>query len=265
MRAGFSLLERLVASLPRLGRTADPFDEPGGPFLHKFQLSRCVAILAAVVLTACGGGGGGGGGGGSGVASLPTTSASTTSANLVAVSGKASFDAIPNTPTGALNYGGVTSKPIRGAVVEVLNSASTVVATTVTDASGAYSVSVPADSQLVVRVKAQMSQGGSGPNWEVSVRDNTRSNAIYALDSAAVSSGSAPTSLRCSRQLCLEWQRLLRPARGGAIRTAGHHQYGNAKGALGRAQFGLSRVARLLERQQRPFRRRPGHRPDRND
>ncbi len=87
-------------------------------------------------------------------------------------------------------------KPIRGALVEVLvfNSAPAAAGTGSTDASGAYSVAVPANTTVFVRVKAEMSQTGSGATWEVSVRDNTQSDAIYVLDSPMFSSGAAPSN-----------------------------------------------------------------------
>lgn len=136
------------------------------------------AVLAVVSLL--GGCGGGGGGGGSAAALFASTT--------VTLSGKATFDSVPN-DTGPLNYAAVSAKPVRGAAVEVVNSASTVVASTTTDASGAYSVSIPANTSVIVRVRAQMTQGGSGPSWDVSVRDNTQSGAIYAMETPTFSSG----------------------------------------------------------------------------
>ncbi|MEJ8826361.1 hypothetical protein WKW80_30790 [Variovorax humicola] len=154
--------------------------------MSKFLLSRCVAVLVALLLASCGGGGGGGGGG----VFLPIVAST---ANVVAVSGTATYDFVPNT-TGALDYAATSSKPIRGAVVEVLNSSSTVLATTSTDDKGGYSASVPSNTQVFIRVKAQMVQTGSGATWDVSVRDNTHSNAIYVMDSATFSSGAAPST-----------------------------------------------------------------------
>ncbi|MEJ8845714.1 hypothetical protein [Variovorax rhizosphaerae] len=115
---------------------------------------------------------------------LPVTAAT------VPVNGTATYDYVPNN-TGALDYASTTSKPIRGAVVEVLNSSKAVLATTTTDAKGGYSVSVPTNTSVFVRVKAQMLQTGSSATWDVSVRDNTRDNALYVMDSAEFSSGAA--------------------------------------------------------------------------
>jgi hypothetical protein len=148
-------------------------------------LLRAFAVAVAVVLGACGGGGGGGG--------FPITGLP--GATTVTLNGTATFDSVPNA-TGTLNYSAVTVKPVRGAVVEVVNGASAVVATASTDANGAYSVSVPANTSVMVRVKAQMLQTGSGASWDVTVRDNTQSDAIYAMETPAFSTAAVGTLTR---------------------------------------------------------------------
>ncbi|CAN7193458.1 carboxypeptidase-like regulatory domain-containing protein [Variovorax sp. LjRoot290] len=149
-------------------------------------LLRAFAVAVAVVLGACGGGGGGGGG--FPIAGLP-------GATTVTLNGTVTFDSVPNA-TGTLNYSAIAIKPVRGAVVEVVNGASAVVATASTDASGAYSVSVPSNTTVVVRVKAQMLQTGSGASWDVTVRDNTQSDAIYAMETPAFPTGVVATLTR---------------------------------------------------------------------
>ncbi|RST52549.1 carboxypeptidase-like regulatory domain-containing protein [Variovorax sp. MHTC-1] len=151
-------------------------------------LLRAFAVAVAVVLGACGGGGGGGGGGGFPIGGLP-------GATTVTLNGTVTFDSVPNA-TGTLNYAAVAVKPVRGAVVEVVNGASAVVATASTDANGAYSVSVPANTSVMVRVKAQMLQTGSGASWDVTVRDNTQSDAIYAMETPAFSTAAVGTLTR---------------------------------------------------------------------
>lgn len=136
-----------------------------------------MTLAVVILLGACGGGGGGGGGGAAGPA--------------VALNGVATFDSIPNT-TGPLVYAASTVKPIRGAVVEIVDGASTVLATATTDGNGAYAVSVPSNIPILVRVKAQMSQGGPGASWDVSVRDNTQSDAIYAMETPLFSANADP-------------------------------------------------------------------------
>ncbi|MCR8957424.1 hypothetical protein M0765_006695 [Variovorax sp. S2] len=142
-------------------------------------------IAAAALLVGCGGGGGGGGGGG-----IPFLPISPPSAGSVTLSGKATYESVPN-PNGTLVYASSAPRPVRGAVVEVLNGdTSAQLATATTDDNGNYSVSVPANTAVAVRVKAQLSRSGPGPSWDVTVRDNTRSNALYSMQSPTFSSGS---------------------------------------------------------------------------
>ena len=139
--------------------------------------------IAAIVfaLSACGGdddaGGGGGGGGGGGP---PGT-----------VSGTATFDFVPAGSQG-LNYTGTQARPIRGATVEIVSGA-TVLATTKTDANGAYSVSVASNTSAFVRVKAELVQSG-GPSFDFRVLDNTNGDALYALDGPTFNTGTAAST-----------------------------------------------------------------------
>lgn len=134
------------------------------------------------MLSACGGGGGGGGG-----AFFPLPSATSATVTL---SGVATYDSVSN-PSGALVYTNIVAKPVRGASVEIISASAAVVATTSTDAGGAYSVSVPALTDLRVRVRAQMTQTSGGASWDVTVRDNTQADAIYTMESGLFNSGGA--------------------------------------------------------------------------
>lgn len=160
----------------------------GGEIMKTWFL-RASAVAAVAVLGACGGGGGGGGGFFP-IAGLPIPGATT-----VTLNGNVTFDSVPNT-TGGLNYAATTTKPVRGAVVEILDTNAAVLASTTTDGNGAYSVSVPANTTVSVRVKAQMLQSGSGASWDVSVRDNTQSDALYSMDSGSFSTGSVAALTR---------------------------------------------------------------------
>lgn len=145
--------------------------------------SGLVACVAAALLTACGGGGGGGGGGVPLLPLIPTTP--------VALSGTATYESVPN-PSGRLVYADTTVKPVRAAFVEVLDAASgNQLATTATDDNGAYSVNVQGNTNVIVRVRAQLTRTGSLPSWDVTVRDNTQSSAIYSMQSSVFSTGSA--------------------------------------------------------------------------
>ncbi|MDM0106612.1 hypothetical protein QTH97_16825 [Variovorax sp. J22R24] len=146
-----------------------------------------MASAALTLLVACGGGGGGG----SNASALGLSGANVSGATTVTLDGVATYDSVPNT-TGALMYAATAPKPVRGALVEIVNNVSSaILSTTTTDSNGAYAVSVPSSTSVIVRVKAQMVQGGSGATWDVSVRDNTQANAIYAMETPAFSTGTA--------------------------------------------------------------------------
>jgi hypothetical protein len=141
---------------------------------------RWVGIAAlGLALSACGGDDDGGGGGGGGGGPPPPTGT---------VSGTATFDFVPATAQG-LDYNGTQARPIRGATVEILSGA-TVLATTRTDANGAYSVNVAPNMSAFVRVKAELVQSGS-PSFDFRVVDNVNGNVLYALDGPTFNTGTA--------------------------------------------------------------------------
>jgi hypothetical protein len=151
---------------------------------ESFMVRKCilrVCLLAALaVLAACGGGGGGG---------------EAPAAGTVVVQGTATFDSVPNAASGRLDYTATTAKPIRSATVELVGADGQVLASGTTGEDGSYALSVSANTAVTLRVRAQLLRSGS-PNWDVTVRDNTASNAIYAIGSDSFSSGSAPSLQR---------------------------------------------------------------------
>ncbi len=173
-----------------------------------FASGVMACVAAAALLAGCGGGGGGGGGGGipllpiapgsdgqvadGGGAGLPVQPIAP-GAGQVTLSGTATYEIIPN-PSGALVYAGAASKPVRGALVDVIDAASSIqLATATTDDNGAYAVAVPANTIVAVRVRAQLARSGQGATWDVTVRDNTRSGALYSMQTSAFSSGAVAT------------------------------------------------------------------------
>lgn len=132
--------------------------------------ASCVLVAA---LAACGGGGG----------DAPAYS------GPVTLSGTASYDSVPPTSSGALDYTGIEAKPIRGATVQLLDSAGQVLATTRTDEQGQYSFSLAQSQSLQVRVRAEI-KPASG-EADITVRDNTQGGALYVLDSGTFSPDAA--------------------------------------------------------------------------
>jgi hypothetical protein len=140
--------------------------------------------LAGSLLSACGGGGGGGG-------SPPPP------AGDVTISGRITFDRIPFKATlgTGLNPGAAVESPARQVTVQAIDAASgAVLATATTDLNGDYSVTVPGNRNLFIRARAEMVKTGAAPTWNFSVRNNSNSDALYALDGNAASSGTANTT-----------------------------------------------------------------------
>ncbi|MGH8239545.1 MAG: hypothetical protein ACREXP_21380, partial [Steroidobacteraceae bacterium] len=148
-------------------------------YLGLVRLPAAVA-LAAALLSACGGDGGGGG-------QPPPAS--------VTISGQITFDRIPLDATlgNGLNPAGTVQAPARQVTVQAIGTAAgaAVLASTSTDASGNYSLSVPSNTSLFIRVRAEMIKTGVVPTWNFSVHNNDNSDALYALDGNAASSGTA--------------------------------------------------------------------------
>jgi hypothetical protein len=143
--------------------------------------SAAMAALAGLLLSACGGGGGGG--------QPPPTS--------VTISGQITFDRIPFDAVlgNGLNPTGVPPAPARQVTVQAIAAqGGTVLATTTTDTSGNYSLSVALNTDVFIRARAEMIKTGAAPTWNFSVRNNTTdgpNDALYALDGNSASSGTA--------------------------------------------------------------------------
>lgn len=141
-----------------------------------FQPS-CFLFSLIILLTACGGGGGSSDGG--------------TPSNPVTISGTATYDFIPaNNSNIGLNYSAVEVRPIRGAVVELINASNRVLTTTSTNEEGFYSAVVSADSSVRVRIRAHLLRTQT-PSWDIAVTDNTNNNSFYVLDGSLANSGSS--------------------------------------------------------------------------
>lgn len=136
-----------------------------------------MSLVAA--LAACGGGGGGGGDNNAPPPPPP-------SSGPYAITGVATYVSVPSSSSGSLNYAASTDKPIRGATVQLLSGSGSVIATTITDTAGAYSVSLPTSQAVTVRVRAEIKRTGTATgDRDIQVIDNTSGNALYVLDSAA--------------------------------------------------------------------------------
>ncbi|MDH4377703.1 MAG: hypothetical protein QE494_15535 [Ramlibacter sp.] len=148
-------------------------------------LQAALAGLALALLAACGGGGSS-----DAQSTVPDASSRPLPAAPlpadsapVNLSGLATFDYVPS-QSGQLIYSKTEARPIRSATLEVVDKGGQLLARTTTDDQGRYSVSLAADQIVRLRVLAQMNANGA----PISVTDNTRADALYAVESPAFAS-----------------------------------------------------------------------------
>ncbi len=106
----------------------------------------------------------------------------------VEITGRVTYDFVPHLSTGALDYDNISPLPVRGATVHGVNSVGVVVAEATTDTLGDYTLYVTENTNIRVRVRAELLQYGA-PGWHFSVTDNTSSNALYVMDGELSDSG----------------------------------------------------------------------------
>lgn len=102
--------------------------------------------------------------------------------------------AFPN----GLNYASPTMRPARGVIVRALDATTqAVLATTATDASGNYSLSVTPNTNVTLQVVAQMQRGTSQPlpRWDVRVQDGTAASSPYSYTTASFNSNSTTQNI----------------------------------------------------------------------
>ena len=139
-----------------------------------------ILFLLYVSLGACGGGGSSGGSSGNG-----DDSGSDVAISLV--SGVVMFERVPHDPvTFGLDYASTFVAPARGIkVTAVYVDDSSLADTSFTDGNGFYQLEVNGGREIRVRALALMERGGQ-PGWNIRVADNTAGNALYAMESDAV-------------------------------------------------------------------------------
>ncbi len=108
-----------------------------------------------------------------------------------------------------LNYGNPELQPARGVVVRAINaSTQAVLATGTTNDTGDYSLAVAGNTNVIVRVVAQMLRNSSQPppRWDMRVQDGV-AGTPYSFDSASFDSGAGssrnidiPTGVNASGQ-----------------------------------------------------------------
>jgi PKD repeat protein len=115
----------------------------------------------------------------------------------VTISGRITFERVPFSLAAerGLNYPGTFEAPAREVEVELLRaSSSEVLAATVTDNAGNYSLTGPGNTDVFVRAKALSRFAGTTGRpaaWDLRVLNNTNGNALYVLDGAVFNAGTA--------------------------------------------------------------------------
>lgn len=148
-------------------------------------------------LVACGNGGSGGGN--KPVPAAPASNpqnapAAPTQAEAarprVSISGQITYARVPFA-AGAwqgLDHGATYTTPVRGATVQLVSASDAVLAEGEVDATGGYQLDAPAGTPVKVRVLAEL-KSRRGGGFHISVRDNTRSDALYVLEGSLADSG----------------------------------------------------------------------------
>ncbi len=121
----------------------------------------------------------------------------------VVISGTLQYEFVNrgSTANNGLDFNNIALRPIRGATIQAIaNATQQVLATATSAANGSYSLTVPTQTDMFVRVRAELKQAGT-PGWDVEIRDNTSNTnqslaarPIYALDGSVASSGVAPST-----------------------------------------------------------------------
>lgn len=147
-------------------------------------------VSGLLLLVSCGGGNNLGGSNadvnsGSTSGTSTTTCAGVSNGNII-INGVVNFQRVPHKSTNkgfGLDYTATFVSPARGVTVLAFDvDTDTMVATGTTDSTGHYSLSVPNNTNIKIRVVAQMVRTGNPPNWNFSVKDNSNGNAGYAMD-----------------------------------------------------------------------------------
>ncbi len=132
-------------------------------------------------------------------------------AAFVTVNGNLQYEFVPPNPNcQGLDFASTANRPIRGATVQVVDTATReLLGTTASDGNGNYSVAgIPENTEVDVLILAELKAGTGAVSWDVTVRDNFIPNASdadsnpppfrngpqYAL-ATTINSGSVPLTL----------------------------------------------------------------------
>ncbi len=110
---------------------------------------------------------------------------------MVTISGTTTYDFVPHSTNAnefGLNYNAIQQRPVRGVTVQALNSSNNaVISSTTSTSSGGYSLSVPNNTNVTIRVLAELRQ--TSPISTFRLVDNTAGNAQWAMQGAQACTG----------------------------------------------------------------------------
>lgn len=162
-------------------------------FIIAKRLGQIFSWCLVFTLVACGGSSGKSSSAPSSSSSTFSVSSSSTGSSsvstLVTISGTATYAFIPyHADRIGLDYMAAETRPIRGALVELIDADDDLIARSITDENGFYRVESPRATPVRVRIKARLLRTAA-PAWDVMVADNTGGNALYILVGGLTDSG----------------------------------------------------------------------------
>jgi len=105
------------------------------------------------------------------------------------LSGKLTYDKVPDTATDGLDYNHITQRPIRNALVEVVDAGGKKIKDAVSENDGSYSLTIEKNVNAVkIRVLAETDEP------KVTVKDNTNNSALYSLVSDVINTTAEQTT-----------------------------------------------------------------------
>ena len=111
--------------------------------------------------------------------------------STVTLSGKVTYDLVPaNNDSIGLDYGNITQEAVKGVQVDAIDNTNHILETTTTDDTGDYSFTFDENTEVKIRVSAQLFKSAT-PSWDVKVVDNTNSDALYVMEGSLSSVGTS--------------------------------------------------------------------------
>ncbi|WP_188152224.1 hypothetical protein [Teredinibacter waterburyi] len=110
--------------------------------------------------------------------------------NDVVISGTITYDYVPHSTSGALDYDAAEARPARNITVVLEDQGGEIVDRSVTDVNGNYQLSSPENTVVRVVAQAEIAEY-DGPIWQLRIVDNTAAYALYGLAGSLVNSGSS--------------------------------------------------------------------------